>query len=145
MAAPGHKELTLLINSPQLTWNVAASKLDTATYSRLFCNVYTSEGTDILRQSNGCIIVFSYKCRPKFDTLPSCNRTKWYGKAKYIAGIILGMGSVNERQRYNVTSSLIGRDFCRHMASLGHKELTHWPLGDVAVILKCNFQTHFVN
>ena len=30
-------------------WNTAASKLDVATYCRLFCSAYTMAGTDIFR------------------------------------------------------------------------------------------------
>ena len=37
-----------------------------------------------------------------------------------------------------ITWANVDPDLCRHMASQGHNELTHWPLGDVAVILYYN-------
>ena len=49
-------------NTPStlLTWNVAASRLVSATYRRLFCSVYTMDGMEIFRQSIGCWNMFSF-------------------------------------------------------------------------------------
>ena len=62
-----------------LTWKVAASRLDTARYRRLFCRVYTIDGTEILTQSHGCCTIFSLRCCNHFLKLPSYNN--WFMKS----------------------------------------------------------------
>ena len=45
-----------------------------------------------------------------------------------------GLGATNAILA--ITWANVHPDLCCHMASLGHNELTHWPLVDVVVIYK---------
>ena len=47
----------------------------------------------------------------------------------------------HQASRHNLWDN-VDTDLCHHMASLGHNELTHWPLRDVAVIFIISFITH---
>ena len=44
-----------------------------------------------------------------------------------------------------ITWAYVDPDLCRHMASLGHNELTYWLLRDVKLISYMCFWTHFMD
>ena len=55
-------------NNWHITWKNAASRLDKAMYSRLFCTMYMTAGTDILRKSTGCCNMLCKKIKHRHYT-----------------------------------------------------------------------------